>query len=76
MDWHGRIVIDPLILDGKPVLKGTRIAAELLVELLAAGWSEREILDNYPQLTAEDIRACLAYAAEILREERVYPIPA
>jgi uncharacterized protein (DUF433 family) len=76
MDWHGRIVIDPLILDGKPVLKGTRITAELLVELLAAGWSEREILDNYPQLTAEDIRACLAYAAEILREERVYPIPA
>ncbi|MBI4728356.1 MAG: DUF433 domain-containing protein [Acidobacteria bacterium] len=74
--WENRIALDPRVLAGKPLLKGTRIAVELIVELLAAGWSEPEILDNYPGLTGDDLRACLAYAAERLRAERVYPRPA
>ena len=59
---------------GKPVVRGTRISVELVVELLAAGWSHAQILASYPHLSEEDIRACLAYASELLREERVYPL--
>ena len=62
-----RIVVDPTILTGKPVVRGTRISVELVVELLAAGWSHEQILASYPHLTEEDIRACLAYAGELLR---------
>ena len=69
-----RIVVDSKILAGKPVVRGTRISVELVVELLAAGWSHAQILASYPHLTEEDIRACLAYASELLREEKVYPL--
>jgi len=69
-----RIVVDSGILAGKPVVRGTRISVELVVELLAAGWSHAQILASYPPLTEEDIRACLAYASELLREEKVYPL--
>lgn len=74
MALTGRIVVDSKILTGKPVVRGTRIAVELVVELLAAGWSHAQILASYPHLTDEDIRACLAYASELLREEKVYPL--
>jgi uncharacterized protein (DUF433 family) len=74
MDWQERIAIDPDILVGKPVIKGTRLAVEFIVDLLAQGWSEAELLANYPGLTAEDILACLAYASAILRAEKVYPL--
>ncbi|MCI0397348.1 MAG: DUF433 domain-containing protein [Chloroflexi bacterium] len=74
MNWQERIVIDPNILVGKPVIKGTRLAVEFIVDLLAQGWSEMEILQNYPGLTPEDIQACLGYASAILRAERVYPL--
>ncbi|MBP9500577.1 MAG: DUF433 domain-containing protein [Candidatus Promineofilum sp.] len=74
MDWQKRIIIDPEILVGKPVVRGSRLAVEFLVGLMAQGWSENEILRNYPGLELEDLRACLAYAAAALREERVYPI--
>jgi uncharacterized protein (DUF433 family) len=74
MDWKDRITIDPEILVGKPVVKGTRLAVDFIVGLLAEGWSEREIFKNYPGLTKEDIQACLAYATEILRAEKVYPL--
>lgn len=50
---------------GKPVIKGTRLAVEFIVELLAEGWSDEEILRNYPGITKEDIRACLAYAGAV-----------
>ena len=73
MNWQERISIDPAILVGKPVIKGTRLAVEFIVDLLAQGWSEMEILRNYPGLTHEDIQACLRYASETLRVERVYP---
>ena len=68
------IVVDSKILTGKPVVRGTRIAVELVVELLAEGWSHAQILVSYPHLTEDDIRACLAYASELLREEKVYPL--
>lgn len=74
MQWQERIVVDPQILVGKPVVKGTRLAVEFIVELLAQGWSEATILENYPGLTRADIQACLAYASAVLRTERVYPL--
>jgi uncharacterized protein (DUF433 family) len=73
MDWKDRITLDSGVLLGKPVVKGTRLAVEFIISLLAQGWSEAEILKNYPGLTREDILACLSYASTILREERVYP---
>ncbi len=74
MNWQDRIIVDPKILVGKPVVKGTRIAVELVVELLAKGWTQEQVLESYPHLTVEDIRACLAYASEVLHSERVYPL--
>lgn len=71
-----RIVVDPAILAGKPVIRGTRLAVELILELLAAGQSESEILANYPGLTHEDILACLAYASYLAHEYKAFPIPA
>jgi uncharacterized protein (DUF433 family) len=74
MNWKERITIDPGILAGKPVIRGTRLAVELIIDLLANGWTNDEIFRNYPNLTKEDIRACLAYASQLLHEEKVYPI--
>lgn len=74
MAWNERIVVDPKILTGKPVVRGTRISVELVVDLLAAGWSHAQILTSYPHLTDEDIRACLSYASELLREEKVFSL--
>jgi uncharacterized protein (DUF433 family) len=71
-----RIIIDPAILVGKPVIRGTRIAVEFVIDLLAEGWSHEQILSNYPHLVAEDIAACLRYARSMMKRERVYPIPA
>jgi len=73
--WKNRITIDPNILAGKPIVKGTRISVELILDLLANGWTTETILENYPQLKKEDIIAVLKYATEILKEERVYPLP-
>ena len=72
--WQERIVIDPAILAGKPVIKGTRMAVELVVDLLAQGWSEADILGNYPGLSQDDILACLQYVSASLRSEKVYPL--
>jgi uncharacterized protein (DUF433 family) len=74
VDWQDRIVIDPNILVGKPTIKGTRLAVEFIIELMAQGWAEADILRNYPGLTRDDIQACLAYASSILRAEKVYPL--
>ena len=74
MQESERIIVDPKILTGKPVIRGTRIAVEFVVDLLAAGWSHSQILTSYPHLTEADIRACLSYASELLREEKVYPL--
>ncbi len=74
MELKDRIVVDPKILDGKPVIAGTRISVEFIVDLLASGWSHEQILANYPHLTEPDILACLRYAGELLHSERVYPV--
>jgi uncharacterized protein (DUF433 family) len=76
MGWRDRIMIDPEVLVGKPVIKGTRLAVEFIVGLLAQGWSEADILQNYPGLTREDILASLSYASDALHAERVYPVEA
>lgn len=74
MDWHDRIVVDPKILVGKPVIKGTRIAVEFVVDLLGRGWTTQQILHEYDHLSADDIQACLAYASDVLKAERVYSL--
>ncbi len=74
-DWQDRIVVDPRVLAGKPIIKGTRMAVEFVVELCSEGWSVDEILHNYPTLTREGILAALHYAAAILKVERIYPLP-
>lgn len=71
-----RIIVDPEILAGKPVIRGTRLAVEFILELLAAGRSEQELLADYPGLTRDDILACLAYASYLAHEYKAYPIPA
>lgn len=73
MNWQEHITVDSAILAGKPIIKDARLAVEFIVDLLAQGWSEAEILRNYPGLAREDVRACLRYANELLRAERVYP---
>jgi uncharacterized protein (DUF433 family) len=70
-DWKERISIDPNVCHGKPCIKGTRIWVSLIVDNLAAGSTEGEILEAYPSLTREDISAALAYAAEMARERYV-----
>ncbi len=75
MDWRSRIVVDAKVLVGKPVIKGTRISVELVIDLLARGYTPDQIRGQYDHVTAEDIQACLAYASEILRSERVYALP-
>ncbi len=69
-----RIEFNPKILAGKAIVKGTRISVEFLLELLANGWSHETILDNYPQLSQEDIFAALDYARLLVKEEHVFPI--
>jgi uncharacterized protein (DUF433 family) len=74
MTTDNRIVIDAKILTGKPVIRGTRLAVEFVLDLLAQGWSAEQILEQYPGLAREDILACLRYATESLKSERVYPV--
>jgi uncharacterized protein (DUF433 family) len=67
--------VDNDILAGKPIVKGTRIAVEFIMDLLANGWTTEKILKNYPQLEKGDITAVLKYATALLKEEKVYPLP-
>jgi uncharacterized protein (DUF433 family) len=71
-----RITVDTEVLAGKPVIRGTRIAVELILELLASGQPESEILASYPGLTHDDVLACLSYASYLAHEYKAYPIPA
>jgi uncharacterized protein (DUF433 family) len=71
-----RITLNPDVLTGKPVVRGTRLAVDFIVGLLADGWSQEEVLANYPGLAREDILACLSYARERLQSERVSPLTA
>ena len=69
-----RITLDPRIMTGKPVIRGTRIPVELVVRMVSQGIPEEAILRDYPRLEGADIRAALAYAAQILAEENVFPL--
>jgi uncharacterized protein (DUF433 family) len=66
-----RIEINPDVMQGKPVVRGSRVPVELILRKLAEGASVEDLLDAYPRLTAEDIRACLAYAADTIAHESV-----
>ncbi|MBL7791770.1 MAG: DUF433 domain-containing protein [Saprospiraceae bacterium] len=74
MKWQDHIVSDPNILLGKPVIKGTRLSVEFILERLATGWSEQEVLENYPRLTRNDIQAIYAYAYEGLKDGLLFQL--
>ena len=69
-----RVTLNPKVMAGKPVIRGTRIPVELVVRMLAQGISESEILQEYPRLQPDDIRAALIYAADVLADEDVFPL--
>jgi uncharacterized protein (DUF433 family) len=75
MDWHDYIHSDPTILAGKPVIRGTRLAVDLILEKLGAGESQEQILHAHPRLTIEAIHAALLFAADSLRGDFVYALP-
>ena len=70
-----RITVNPLVMAGKAVIRGTRIPVDLVVRMVAQGIPEHELLREYPRLTAQDIRAALMYAAEVVAHEDVFPMP-
>ena len=74
-EWQERIVIDPKVLVGKPFVRGTRLSVEFILDLLANEWTIEQILSEYPQLERKDVMAVLKYAAEMAKEEKVYPLP-
>ncbi len=76
MDWRPYIYSNSNILVGKPVVMGTRLAVDFLLGLYAAGWTETQIVENYPTLTPDALRAVHAFAAERIREESLYALPA
>jgi len=71
MNWRDRIAVDPLVCHGKACIKGTRIMVSVILDNLAEGLSENEILESYSSLRPEDIKAAIAYAAELSRERLV-----
>lgn len=71
MDWREHIQSDPVVMTGKPVVRGTRLAVHLILERLAAGWTPEQVLESYPQLTPDALRAVFAFAAEVVRGESV-----
>jgi uncharacterized protein (DUF433 family) len=73
MDWRPHISADPRVLAGKPAVRGTRLSVDFLLNLFASGWTEQQVLENYPSLSVESLRAVFAYAAEILGKERTAP---
>jgi uncharacterized protein (DUF433 family) len=74
MSWADRIILNPEVLVGKPTIRGTRLSVEFILELLAAGKSESEILGSYPGLSRDEILACLAYASYLPHEFKGLPV--
>lgn len=69
-----RITVNPEVLVGKPIIRGMRISVEQVLDALAAGVPEQELLEDYPALERDDIRAVLAYASDVVASEQVYPV--
>lgn len=76
MNWQGHIVSDKQVLLGKPIIKGTRISVELILELMELGWSTEKILESYPSLSEESIKAVFAYLKDCLQQELYFSISA
>ncbi len=74
VNWKNHIHSDPTILLGKPLIKGTRISVELILELYSQGWTTEDILDSYPTITPEDLLATFAYLKECIGQELFFPI--
>ena len=74
MDWRPYIAADPVVLGGKPVIRGTRLAVDFILGLLAAGWTVQQIIENYPDITPECLQAVFAFAAESLGDETLHPL--
>ena len=75
MNWQEYIVSDKDILLGKPSIKGTRISVELILDLLSTGWNEKMILEAYPKLTLNDLKAVFAYLKDCMEHELYFPLP-
>lgn len=69
-EWRNRITVDPEVLVGKPIIRGTRISVELLLDRLGDGWSIEQILDAYPRLNRDDVLAAINFVSEVFREEQ------
>jgi uncharacterized protein (DUF433 family) len=75
MNWRNHIETNDNILLGKPVVKGTRVSIEHIIKLLASGWTENQILDNYPRLSRESLQAVFAYIQDIMKDGLIYEKP-
>lgn len=75
MNWQEHIISDKEVLLGKPTIKGTRISVELILELLATGWTEKQILESYPRLTEQNLKAIFAYLRDCIQQELFFPLP-
>lgn len=76
MNWQNYIISDKQILLGKPIIKGTRISVELILELFSAGWTEKQVLESYPSISTESLRAVFAYLKDCIQQELYFPISA
>lgn len=73
-NWSDHIASDPQVLAGKPVVRGTRLAVDFILGLFASGWTQDRVLQNYPSLTPEALKAVFAYAADALHEDVIIPV--
>ena len=76
MTWQEHIVSDTQVLLGKPIIKGTRISVELILELYSKGWTEAQILESYPSITSDSLRAVFSYLRDCIQQELYFPISA
>lgn len=74
VEWHDYIHSDQSVFSGKPVVRGTRLSVEFLLGLLAEGWTEQKVLENYPQISREALRAVFAFAAECMRDKLIFAV--
>lgn len=74
INWQDYIISDDRILLGKPIIKGTRISVEFILERLADGWTEKDILENYPRLNSDSLKAVFAYAYECMKDGLLYSV--
>jgi uncharacterized protein (DUF433 family) len=73
-NWADYVTSDPQVLAGKPVVRGTRLAVDFILGLFASGWTQDQVLENYPSLTPEALKAVFAYAADVLHEEVIFSV--